>query len=71
MLFVDSIHCYDSYTCTFLFSTFIQIVLDLCLHILVLYNNSLAIVHCSCPIIFLFSYVVMVGGDGGGERTHS
>ncbi len=35
---------------------FIPIVLELCLYILVLYKNSLAIVHCSCPIIFLFSH---------------
>jgi hypothetical protein len=69
MLYVDPIHYYYSYTCIFLSSTFIPIILDLHLYMLVLYNNSLAIVHCSCPIIFLFYHVAMVGGDGGGERT--
>ncbi len=56
MLYVDPIHCVYSYTCIFLFSTFIPIVLDLHLYILVLYNSSLAIVHCLCTVIFLFSH---------------
>ena len=55
MLYVDPIYCYYSSTCLFLFSTFIPIVLDLRLYILVFYNNSLVIGHCWCPLIFLFS----------------
>ena len=42
MLYVDPIHCYYSYTCIFIILTFIPIVFDLRLYILVLYNNSLS-----------------------------
>jgi hypothetical protein len=74
MLYVDPIHCYYSYTCIFLFSTFIPIVLDLHLYILVLYNKSIAIVRCSCPIIFLFShthtqYLNIVSDDNSSPKN--
>ncbi len=67
MLNVDPIYCYYSSTCICFFLTIIPIVIKLCLYILVLNNNSLAIVHCWCPLIFLFSHThtqyLYIGSD--------
>jgi hypothetical protein len=86
MLHVDPIHCYYSYTCIFLFSTFIPIILDLGIEAKGHFHSKTVVGFESCAILpiveaLLFApivnvyiedlvFVMMVGGDGGGKRTH-